>query len=126
MRARNESASDPKRQRVVTEQAWDKLVSVQYIDNALLRQEIALSWQRCLSQKVNPRSSRTRTRKDYLIEKSVTCGSRPAARQQLYGLVTGTDYIVMLAGRHGTLLRIGDRNMYSIGEALKIVAGRAV
>jgi transcriptional regulator of acetoin/glycerol metabolism len=126
MRARNESASDPKRQRVVTEQAWDKLVSVQYIDNALLRQEIALSWQRCLSQKVNPRSSKNENvEKDYLIEnKRYLLEVASPHMQQLYGLVKGKDYIVMLAAADGTLLSVfGDRNMYSIGESLNIVAG---
>jgi PAS domain S-box-containing protein len=126
MRARNESASDPKRQLVVTEQAWDKLVSVQYIDNALLRQEIALSWQRCLSQKVNPRSSKNENvEKDYLIEnKRYLLEVALPHMQQLYGLVKGKDYIVMLAAADGTLLSVfGDRNMYSIGESLNIVAG---
>jgi len=126
MRARNEPANDPKRQLVVTEQAWDKLVSVQYIDNALLRQEIALSWQRCLSQKVNPRASKNENvEKDYLIEnKRYLLEVALPHMEQLYGLVKGKDYIVMLAAADGTLLSVfGDRNMYSIGESLNIVAG---
>lgn len=118
---------DPKRQLVTTEQAWDRLVAVQYIDKSLLRQEIALSWQRCLSSNVNPHTSKNENvEKDYLDleNKRYLLEVALPHMQQLYTFVKGKDFIVMLAAADGTLLSVfGDKKMYSAGEALNVVAG---
>ncbi|MEL7639656.1 MAG: sigma 54-interacting transcriptional regulator [Solidesulfovibrio sp.] len=127
MRDSNEPPNDPKRQPVVIEQAWDKLVAVQYIDKSLLRQEIALSWQRCLSSKVNPHTSKNENvEKDYLDleNKRHLLEAALPHMQQLYAFVKGKDFIVMLAAADGTLLSVfGDKKMYSAGESLNVVAG---
>ncbi len=127
MREANGHPHDPKQQLVVTEQAWDKLVAVQYIDRSLLRQEIALSWQRCLSSNVSPHTSRNENvEKDYLNleNKRYLLEVALPHMQQLYGLVKGKDFIVMLAAADGTLLSVfGDKKMYSTGESLNVVAG---
>jgi sigma-54 dependent transcriptional regulator, acetoin dehydrogenase operon transcriptional activator AcoR len=120
-------SNDPKQQLVVTEQAWDKLITGQYIDKSLLRHEIALSWQRCLSSNVNPHASKNENiEKDYIKFEKQRCLFEVALphMQQLYELVKGKDYIAMLAAADGTLLHVfGDRKMYSTGESLNIVAG---
>lgn len=127
MRDSNEPSNDPTRQPVVIEQAWDKLIAVQYIDKSLLRQEIALSWQRCLSSNVNPHTSKNENvEKDYLDFKNKRYLLEVALphMQQLYAFVKGKDFIVMLAAADGTLLSVfGDRKMYSAGESLNVVAG---
>lgn len=118
---------DPNQQLAITEMAWDKLISGQYIDKSLLRHEIALSWQRCLSSNVNPRASKNENiEKEYLKfekQRHLLKAALPHM-QRLYGLVKGKDYIAMLAAADGTLLSVfGDKKMYSTGESLNIVAG---
>jgi sigma-54 dependent transcriptional regulator, acetoin dehydrogenase operon transcriptional activator AcoR len=124
---KSEHQNENEQQLVITEKAWDKLISGQYIDKTLLRQEIALSWQRCLSNNVNPRSSKNEgVEKDYLkIEKErYLLDVALPHMQQLYEFVKGKDYIAMLSAADGTLLSVfGDRRMYSTGESLNIVAG---
>lgn len=127
MRETNEHSQDPKQRLVVTEQAWDKLAAVQYIDKSVLRREIALSWQRCLSRNVNPHTSKNENvetnyldleNKRYLLEVA------EPHMQLLYELVKGKDFIIMLAATDGTLLSVfGDKKMYSTGESLNVVAG---
>lgn len=127
MRQPNEPPNDPKRQPVVIEQAWDKLVAMQYIDKSLLRQEIALSWQRCLSGNVNPHTSKNENVEEGYLELENKRHLLDAAlphMQQLFSFVKGKDFIVMLAAADGTLLNVfGDKKMYSTGESLNVVAG---
>jgi PAS domain S-box-containing protein len=127
MHTKSEHPIYPEQRPVVIEMAWDKLITSQCIDKSLLRQEIALSWQRCLSNNVDPRTSKNekivkdflkKEREQYLLEVALP------HMQQLYGLVKGKDYIVMLSAADGTLLSVfGDRKMYSTGESLNVVAG---
>ena len=112
---------------VIHEKAWDQLVSVQYIDRSLLRREIAQSWERCLSNNLNPITSKNAClEKDYLkidTKRYLLEVALPHMRQ-LFSFVKGKDYIVMLSAADGTLLSVfGDRKMYSVGESLNLVAG---
>ncbi len=111
----------------VIEKAWDKLASGNMIDRALLRKEIAQSWQFCLSNKVNIYSSKNENiNEDYLIidnNRTLLEAALPNM-QRLYELVRGNGYIVMLAAADGTFLSVfGDKKMYSILESLNNVAG---
>uniref|UniRef100_I2PWN4 Transcriptional activator of acetoin/glycerol metabolism n=1 Tax=Desulfovibrio sp. U5L TaxID=596152 RepID=I2PWN4_9BACT len=127
MREADGQSHDPRQQLVVVEQAWDKLVAVQCIDKSLLRQEIALSWQRCLSSNVSPHASKNKVvEKDYINRENKRYLLEVALphMQQLYEFVKGKDFIVMLAAADGTLLSVfGDKKMYSTGESLNVVAG---
>ena len=113
---------------VVLEEAWGKLVSENFIDNSLLRQEIALSWKRCLVRNINP----TKTRDHRIIAdfvehnekaKRLFAVARPHI-QQLYDAVKGNGYIVLLTDADGVILTtIGDRKISNVAESLSLIPG---
>ena len=113
---------------VVIEEAWTRLAHGQFVDNSRLRQEIALSWERCLANKVSPINSKNDTVDNDLLDKTkitrhLLTVAAPSM-EQLYQSVRGKGYIVMLSGADGTILHVvGDRKMYSTAETLAVVPG---
>lgn len=112
----------------IAEKAWNRLASERYIETGLLRQEIALSWKRCLQSNVDPVKSKI---------SSIASGHRDLAEQQrhflgaagphmkkMYESVKGTGFIVILTDAEGTILEMfGDKKMFNQAEALSLVPG---
>ncbi len=112
----------------VVEKAWGKLLHSQHVDDSLLRREIAVSWQKCLSRKVNPFSSQnTSIDKDFKEKKKRYDNLLTVAvpyLNELYTTVKGKDFIVMFALPDGLLLSVfGDRKMSTAAELLNVVPG---
>ncbi len=112
----------------VVDKAWGKLLQNQHVDDSLLRREIAVSWQKCLSRKVSPFSSQNtgidkdfkekRKRYDNLLTVAVPY------LNELYTTVKGKDFIVMFACPDGLLLSVfGDRKMSTVAELVNVVPG---
>ena len=112
----------------VTEKAWNKLACERYVETSLLRQEIALSWKRCLQSNIDPVKNKvslitpdlkvlTEQQRDFLRV------ARPHMKK-LYESVKGMGFIVLLADAEGIILDLfGDRKMFNLAESLSLVPG---
>lgn len=113
---------------VVMEEAWSKLASKHCVDNSLLRREIALSWERCLSYKIDPvRIINACVVNDY-IEQDKKAHKLSFVSdghvQQLYDAVSGNGYVVILADSNGVIVKVlGDRKIVNFAESLYLIPG---
>lgn len=112
----------------VAERAWNRLASEQYVDQSLLRQEIALSWERCLQNNVDPLKARDIKILDDVVERAELHWKllkvAKSHMQDLYEAVKGMGFIVILTNAEGVILDIfGDRKMYSMSESVSLVHG---
>jgi transcriptional regulator of acetoin/glycerol metabolism len=113
---------------VVLEEAWGKLVSKHCVDNSLLRHEIALSWERCLTYNLDPiRITTNRVSKDFIEQDkqarmlSFVSGAHV---QQLYDAVKGNGYVIILTDANGIILNtLGDRKALHFAELLYLIPG---
>ena len=118
---------DPRILPVSQEQAWEALARAGLVDCALLRPEIARSWDRCLSMGVDPYVSRTSPVEDseelFKEQRFLLKVALPHMRR-LYENLKGNGFIVSLIGPEGLILEIfGDKCMVSTAESLDIVKG---
>ncbi|HHU85491.1 MAG: sigma-54-dependent Fis family transcriptional regulator [Pelotomaculaceae bacterium] len=112
----------------VAEKAWNKLASERYVETSLLRQEIALSWKRCLQSNVDPVMSKiSLVTPDLKVlaeqQRDFLRAARPHMKK-LYESVKGMGFIVLLADAEGIILDLfGDRKMFNLAESLSLVPG---
>ncbi len=112
----------------VVGKAWGRLLDHQLVDASLLRREIALSWQKCLSRNVSPFNSlNTGVDKDFREKnkryENLLTVAGPYLKE-LYTAVKGKDFIVMLACPDGLLISVfGDRKMSTVAELVNVVPG---
>ncbi len=112
----------------VAQMAWDRLASEQYVDQELLRQEIALSWKKCLRNNVDPKIGGNVAIHNDLPERAerhwklLTVAKAPM--RNLYDSVKGMGFVVLLTDAEGVILDIfGDRKMCNLSESLSLVHG---
>jgi len=123
--ARNLPAGKPT---VEHERAWDRLHSEQYIDRDLLRNEIALSWKRCLQNKVDRLNSKNNHNESCFLDtldinKKLLHVSSPHIKR-LYDSLKGMGVVVILTDAIGIILDIfGDRKMFSVAESVSLIPG---
>lgn len=95
-----------------TRQAWERYITNDVLDVQNIRVEVANSWQRCRSLKVNPHSAGTAA-----VVNQVMLRERLYAKQQLvkvarpfmdnlYSFVKGSGFQVVLTDEHGFLLDV--------------------
>jgi transcriptional regulator of acetoin/glycerol metabolism len=110
------------------ERAWDRLHSEQYIDQNLLRNEIALSWKRCLQNKVDRLSSKNSLDESCFLDKldnnkKLLHISKPHIHN-LYNTLKGMGVVVILTDAGGTILDIfGDKKMFNVAESVSLIPG---
>lgn len=113
---------------IVLEEAWNKLASNNFVDNSLLRQDVAVSWKRCLDYSINPiKNGGGNIVKDFIEQdKKAKMLSVTSAHhiQQLYDAVKGSGYVIILTDANGMVLNvIGDKKVLNFAESLSLVPG---
>ena len=112
----------------VAEKAWNRLASERYIETGLLRQEIALSWKRCLQSNVDPVKSKISSIAsdlgDLAEEQRDLLRAAGPHMKKLYESVQGTGFVVILTDAEGIILDLfGDRKMFNQAESLSLIPG---
>lgn len=105
--------------------AWEHLVGSNIIDRHSLRDEIAMSWERCRDRKVSPYALTVSATSDTTHEGDTQLikVAEPHMRD-LYTHLQGSGFIVVLTNAQGHILHvIGDRKMVSAAEELSVVPG---
>lgn len=113
---------------MIVEKAWQHLADTKDVDMMSLRQEIALSWKRCLDRKmclVNSKNQEVDDRFDeYMDRYSILYKVADTHMASLYEGLRGKGFIAILTTAEGVILRVlGDRKMYSRAESLALVPG---
>uniref|UniRef100_I2Q006 Transcriptional activator of acetoin/glycerol metabolism n=1 Tax=Desulfovibrio sp. U5L TaxID=596152 RepID=I2Q006_9BACT len=113
---------------MILEEAWNKLASNNYVDDSLLRQDVAISWKRCLDYSVNPIKIDDCSIVIDFIESDKKTRTLSVASdhhiQQLYDAVKGNGYVIILTDANGIILNIiGDKKVLNFAESLKLVPG---
>lgn len=107
--------------------AWNNLVVSSTVDKQVLRDEIALSWERCLSRNVNPHGVQTSSVKSSVSlceQDSFLVSIGTAHMQDMYEHLDGHGFIVVLTNAQGGILHVlGDRRMYGAAEELAVMPG---
>lgn len=112
----------------VLEDAWNKLASKNYVDNSLLRQDVAVSWKRCLDYSVDPVKIGGGSIVKDIIEQDIKARMLSIVSghhiQQLYDTVKGNGYVIILTDANGIILNvIGDKGILNFAESLNLVPG---
>jgi len=106
--------------------AWQNLVESSRIDKRSLRDEIALSWERCLRRNLCPHGGNYPMKPaDSFSDRDLFLQiiSKPHM-QGIYDHLKSQGFVVILTGAHGEILRIiGDRKMQGVAEGLAVVPG---
>lgn len=109
-------------------EAWSKRIKANHVDTAVLRPEIAASWQRCLSLDVNPYHECDEAQRlaiEEIVEKNrlLLTVAEPHMRD-VFDSFLGRGYMVMLYCPDGYILRLfGDRKAISLAEAVNVFQG---
>ena len=98
-------------------EAWVQLVNEGSINEAIVRPVIAESWKRCLTAEINPRAKTptfdyTRDSEILSKEKNKLLQIALPVMNDLYQLVRGSDFVVILVDEEGFILEtIGDEDV---------------
>ena len=111
----------------VVKNAWRNLVVANTIDRASLRDEIALSWERCMRRNVSPYASSSviQRRASDLSDSDVIL--KLIAEPYMHSVhehLSGQGFIVALTSAQGEILHVlGDRVMRNVAEKASVVPG---
>lgn len=110
------------------EEAWSRMASKHCVDNSILRQEIALSWERCLAYNIDPvRIINACIVNDYIEQDKIAHKlffAADAHVRQLYDAVKGNGYVVILTDAKGIIINIvGDKKIMNFAESLYLIPG---
>lgn len=109
------------------EAAWNKLADEREVDSTSLRPSIALSWRHCLELDLDPchiKPIAMAPSEESKANNSLLLNVASKHLRQLYEILQGKDYFLMLISPEGYLLSMhGDRAMMSYAEKIGIVPG---
>ncbi len=113
---------------VVAEKAWQQLADGHDVPAYPLREEIALSWKRCLEKKMCPITSKNTGVAahfdDYLSQHDALCTIAKPHMRSLYDSLNSSGFIIILTTADGLILDVfGDEKMRSRAEQLTVVPG---
>jgi len=108
--------------------AWESMVSQKYIDDSSVRKEIAVSWNRCLQNEIDPINSKNSILAPNYLDRSIYSKRLLKAAKpylaKLYDSLKGLGVIIILADCDGTIIySLGDKKMDALAESLALIPG---
>ncbi len=111
----------------VVKNAWRNLVIANTIDRDSLRDEIALSWERCMLRNVSPYASSSaiqRRSSDFSDSDVILKIIAEPYMHSVHKHLNGQGFIVVLTSAQGEILHvIGDRVMRNVAEKASVIPG---